>query len=49
MEKHIEAMIAKARDEAENGDSGNAMRISQAAVNAANVLAVLDSIKRLNK
>lgn len=46
MEKYIEALIEKA---AKEHSPIYAMQFSQAAVNAANALAQLDCIKRLNK
>lgn len=46
MEKHIEAMMKKA---AEASDSGDAMRFSQAALNAANVIIGLSNMKKPNK
>ena len=43
MEKHVEALIAKA---AAADKSEDAMRFSQAACNAANAMCALDNIKR---
>jgi hypothetical protein len=46
MEEQIKSLISKA---AESKDGGEAMRFSQAAVNAAQALITLDSIKRPQK
>lgn len=43
MEKHAEALVKKA---AEAGDSADAMRFSQAALNAANALIGLSDMKK---
>lgn len=44
MEKHVETLVAKSADAV---DSGDAMRFSQAANNAANALITLRNMKSL--
>lgn len=46
VEKHVETLVKKA---AESGDSSDAMRFSQAAVNASNAALNLQSLRKSGK